>query len=129
MSKHKPKPGRMLLPIVLMVTACASTYQPVVDMQGVDHYKYQRDLAECRGYAEKVSPFEDAGIGTLLGAAGGAALGAATGAAVGSPASGAALGAAAGGIGGAGYGGLSAAERQKAIINNCLKGRGYKVLG
>lgn len=114
---------------ILLVAACASTYQPVVDMKGVDYYKYQQDLSECRGYAEKVNPLEDAGIGTLLGAAGGAALGAATGAAVGSPATGAAFGAAAGGLGGAGYGGLTGADRQKTIINNCLKERGYKVLG
>jgi outer membrane lipoprotein SlyB len=114
---------------VLLVAACASTYQPVVDMKGVDYYGYQRDLSECRGYAEQVNPIEDAGVGTLLGAAGGAALGAATGAALGSPASGAALGAAAGGIGGGSYGGITGADRQKTIINNCLKERGYKVLG
>ncbi|MDD5586419.1 MAG: glycine zipper domain-containing protein [Alphaproteobacteria bacterium] len=113
----------------MFVAACASTYQPVVDMQGVDTYKYQQDLSACRQYAEQVNPWESAGIDTLIGAAGGAALGAATGAVVGSPAMGAATGAAVGGIGGGAYGGLSGADRQKAIISNCLKGRGYKVLG
>jgi outer membrane lipoprotein SlyB len=113
----------------LAVAACASTYQPVIDLQGVDNYKYQQDLAACRQYAEQVNPVQDAGLDALIGAAGGAALGAATGAALGSPAYGAAAGAAAGGIGGAGYGGISGAERQKGIINKCLAGRGYKVLG
>jgi len=113
----------------LALVACAHNYQPVVDMQGVDQYKYQQDLAACRQYADQVNPVEDAGIDALIGAAGGAALGAATGAIVGSPAYGAAAGAAAGGIGGAGYGGVKGAERQKAIINKCLIGRGYKVLG
>lgn len=112
----------------LTVAACASTYQPIVDMRGVDQFRYQQDLAECRQYAEQVNPVQDAGLDALLGAAGGAALGAATGAIVGSPAYGAATGAAVGGIGGAGYGGISGAEKQKSVINNCLRGRGYKVL-
>jgi hypothetical protein len=112
----------------LGIAACASTYQPIVDTRGVDPYRYQQDLADCRSYADQVNPAQDAGVGALLGAAGGAALGAASGAVFGSPATGAAAGAAVGGIGGGGYGGLSAAERQKKVINNCLRERGYKVL-
>jgi outer membrane lipoprotein SlyB len=115
--------------VLALLAGCAHTYQPVVDTQGVDQYKYQQDLAQCRSYAEQVNPWENAGIDTLIGAAGGAALGAATGAAVGAPAAGAAVGAAAGGIGGAGYGGISSANRQQIIINNCLRERGYRVLG
>lgn len=124
----KLKTNNFALALAIFISACAATYQPVVDMKGVDHFKYQQDLSECRSYADRINPLEDLGVGTLLGAAGGAALGAATGAAIGSPATGAAMGAAAGGIGGASYGGLSAAERQKTIIKNCLKQRGYKVL-
>ncbi len=112
-----------------LAVGCAHAYQPVVDMKGVDPYRYEQDLAECRRYAEQVSPLQDAGLSALIGAAGGAALGAASGAAFGSPATGAAAGAALGGVGGAGYGGLSGADRQKSIINNCLHGRGYRVLG
>ncbi len=121
--------GLISVAAVVLLTGCAHSYQPVVDMQNVDQYRYQKDLTECRQYADQVSPLEDAGTDLLIGALGGAALGAATGAIVGDAAMGAATGAAVGGIGGAGYGGLSGAEKQKQIIRNCLSGRGYKVLG
>ncbi len=117
------------LMVTTLLAGCAHSYQPVVDMKGVNQQKYQQDLAECRQYADQINPVQDAGLDALIGAAGGAALGAATGAAFGSPAYGAAAGAAAGGIGGAAYGGVGGAEKQKSIINRCLQGRGYKVLG
>ncbi len=117
------------LVVILLLAGCAHSYEPVVDLKHVDQEKYQQDLNECRSYADKVDPLSDAGTHALIGGAFGAALGAATGAVVGNAGAGAALGAAAGGIGGAGEGGLTGAQRQKSIINKCLSGRGYKVLG
>jgi len=111
-----------------LLSGCASSYQPVVDLKGVDSNRYQQDLAECRKYAEKVDVAEDAATDTLIGAGVGAALGAAVGAIAGDPGTGAAIGATAGGIGGGAGGVGSSAQRQKSIINNCLSGRGYRVL-
>lgn len=114
---------------VLALAACATTYTPVVDTKGVDMTKYQQDLNECRALADQVDAVEDgatdAAIGAGVGAAGGAALGALSGDA----GIGAATGAIIGAFGGGGAGAVNAKERQKNIMNNCLRGRGYKVLG
>jgi hypothetical protein len=119
------------LAIILSLSACATpqTYTPIIDLKGVDAYQYQQDLAECRQYGAQVNPAGDAAGGALLGGGIGAALGAATGAVFGSPGSGAAVGAAIGGIGSGAGGGLDGVEKQKQIINNCLLGRGYRLLG
>jgi outer membrane lipoprotein SlyB len=116
------------LALILILAGCAQSYQPVVDTKGVDNAKYQQDLAECRQYAEQVSPAGEAATTGLLGAAGGAALGAIVGAFSGGAGTGAAIGAATGGAVGAGAGGVSGISEQKRIINNCLRGRGYNVL-
>lgn len=98
----------------------------------------QRDMDECRGWAERTtgySPAGDtakgAGIGAAIGALGGAAAGAAIGAATGSPGTGAAIGAAAGGIGGAGIGGTHQYSKSKQGFErayaNCMSARGYTV--
>jgi outer membrane lipoprotein SlyB len=118
----------LLVGLTLAVSACAQTYHPVVDMQGVDPSRYAGDLSVCRQYATQVSPAEDALIGTLAGGLLGAALGAATGAAVGAPGTGAAIGAAALGIGGLGGGVAHGVSAQMDIIRNCMRGRGYAVL-
>ncbi len=120
-----------LAAVALTLSACAtaSTYQPVVDMKNVNPQKYQQDLAECRQYAEQVDVAGNGATDTLLGAGLGAAAGAALGAISGAPATGAALGATVGGFGGGGAGVANSVQRQQTIINNCLKGRGYNVLG
>jgi outer membrane lipoprotein SlyB len=118
----------VLVGLAMTVSACAQTYNPVVDMQGVDPSRYAGDLSVCRQYATQVSPVEDAMIGTIAGGLLGAALGAATGAAVGAPGAGAALGAAAFGIGGLGGGVAHGVSSQMDIIRNCMRGRGYAVL-
>lgn len=110
------------IPALLFLSACASTYQPVVDMKGVKAEKYQRDLMECRNYAMQVDPANQAIAGALIGAALGAAL---TGSIDDSYAlSGAGTGAVAGAAAGVGKG----AQDQVTIINNCMRGRHYKVL-
>jgi hypothetical protein len=114
--------------IVLTLAACAQTYEPVVDLKGVDQNKYQADLAECRAYAEKVSPVGEAATGAVLGAALGAGIGAIAGAAGGDVSTGAGYGAAIGGTAGLAGGGAHGVSGQIEVINNCLRGRGYKVL-
>ncbi len=115
------KPFYCAITTALFLSACAS-YQPVVDMKGVKPEKYQKDLAECQNYAMQVDPANQALAGALIGAALGAAM-------VGSfddsyALSGAGTGAVAGAAAGTGKG----AQDQVTIINNCMKGRGYKVL-
>ena len=65
-----------------------------------------------------------AGTGALVGAAGGALLGAIAG----SPGTGAALGATVGGLGGGAYRGVGAEDKYKSSYNNCMSGRGHKVI-
>jgi hypothetical protein len=101
----------------------------MIDARTVDDPgRYQADLAECRAYAEQVSPVEEAAGSAVVGAALGAALGAITGAFTGSAGTGAALGGALGGTTGAAGGAFSGAEGQRDVIRNCLSGRGYSVL-
>jgi len=128
-SKHPRVTRALAVVLSLGVAACAQSYQPVIDMKGVDEAKYQQDLSECRAYAEQVSPAGQAatsgGIGALLGAA----LGAIAGAFSGDAGRGAAIGASVGGVGGAASGVGEGVSDQKQIIRNCLRGRGYSVLG
>lgn len=112
----------------LLAAGCAGQYEPVVDTRDVDPVQYETDLAECRQYAEQVSPATDAAVGGGIGAAIGAATGAAIGAVVGSPGTGAAIGAIGGGSSGAVGGAGSGIDREKRIVRNCLSGRGYIVL-
>ena len=58
------------------LAACAAqTYDPVVDTGNVDQAQYQRDLYECRQYAEQVNPTGEAAENALIGAGAGAVLG------------------------------------------------------
>lgn len=121
---------RFLPASLLLLSSCAQTHQPVVDLGGQNSGRYQQDLFECRQYAEQVSPVEDAAIGGVGGAAAGAALGAVTGALLGGVGTGeaAAFGAATGGLLGLGGGALHGTSQQQDIIDRCLRGRGYNVL-
>ncbi len=112
--------------IVLPVTAaflfggCASHPDPIIDTKGVNMAQYERDLAECKGYAENVSVTE----GTAKGAAVGAVIGAAAGAISGD----AGRGAGYGGISGGTQSGLKNKGEQERIVKKCVRGRGYRVL-
>lgn len=123
----------MRVPIVLcaaFVAGCAQTFRPIVDMKAVDEAKYEQDLAECRAYADEVSPLEEAGAGALFGVLVGAALGAVLGATGDglSAGAGAVAGAALGGTTGVVAGGAGGAQAQADVIKACLSGRGYRVL-
>ena len=113
-----------LIPVlaVTLITSCAN--DPIIDKQGVDEKKYQSDLAQCQLYADQVdSPAEGAKQGAV-----GAAVGGALGAVLGNRHS-AAEGVGAGAIFGSTRGVTEAEQRKQRVLFNCMKGRGYKVLG
>ncbi len=116
------------------LAACASTpgtqYRPILDTKGgVDTARFEQDLAECQTYAGQVGVAEEAAGGAGVGALVGAATGAAIGAILGDPGIGAAIGATEGGVEGLVEGAGDGVDRRKTVINNCLKHRGYPVLG
>ena len=129
MCKYSTRRIIAVLAMAGMLSACADTYQPVIDPKGVDMGNYQNDLLECRQLAQQVDASGNTATDAGIGALGGAALGAVVGAIGGNAGAGAAIGGVTGLAGGAASGGISNTQRQKMIINRCLIGRGYKVLG
>ena len=122
----------MLLIIIMIggLAACAGAdYRPVVDMAGHTQAEYDRDLATCQNRARSVRDnddvAEDAGLGALGGAAGGAVLGAIGG----NAGLGAGVGAVAGLVGAGGYKEVETENREQRIITNCMRARGFNVLG
>ncbi|MFD0978936.1 hypothetical protein SAMN05421757_101406 [Tropicimonas sediminicola] len=115
------------IPLICIVAACANTgssYQPVID--GPIGPNYANDLAACQSIAAQQGAFDN---NTAAAAATGAALAGGTTAVFnnrGTNARDAALiGAAAGVAGGA----LQQQQNKEAIIRNCMRGRGYNVVG
>ncbi|MDD5460578.1 MAG: glycine zipper family protein [Methylococcales bacterium] len=115
------------------VSGCYSYggYQPTVDTYNDPNaYRINQDIAECKQLASQSSGGTTketaigAGTGALIGAAGGAIVGAFTG----NPGAGAAIGAAAGGFGGGATKGFSTEERYKNAYNNCMSGRGHRII-
>ena len=85
----------------VLLTACAGAeVWPIVDMNGVNEARYEKDLAECQEYVKEAS-----GMGGT-----------------------AAEGAGAGAVIGGGGGAYKGNESQEAVEKKCLVGRGYKVL-
>jgi outer membrane lipoprotein SlyB len=118
----------LILFILLTVSGCAG-HRPIVDMQGVDANRYETDLAQCQQYAEQISPGKSAVIGAVAVAAGAAILGGVA-AMVFDLDVGDVMGDAAilGGTVGAMEGAVASGKNQKELIENCMLGRGYKVL-
>lgn len=117
----------------ILLSACASQggWTPTVDAYNDPNaHRINQDMAECKQLASQASggtateTATGAGVGALVGAAGGAIVGAF----LNNPGIGAAVGAAAGGIGGAATQGVSAENNFKGAYNNCMSGRGHKVL-
>ncbi|MBE9539780.1 MAG: glycine zipper family protein [Proteobacteria bacterium] len=118
---------KRLLPLaivpLLILAACTTTDEIIIDTKGVNMANYETDLAECRAYTEQVAVGEK----TAKGAASGAVVGGAIGAIVGNS-SNAARGAGVGAVTG-GARGVSQGEQDKVrVVKNCLRGRGYRVL-
>lgn len=117
------KPGLVcVVTIAWLLAACAQ--QPIVDMKGVDREQYRQDLAECEQYAQQVSTGEEVAKHAVIGAAVGGAIGAVVG-----DSRTAERVAGAGAISGSTKGAARAEQRKDRVVFNCLKGRGYKVLG
>ncbi len=99
-------------------------YTPVIDLQGVDQGKYGADLAACRQLAKNV----DAGRASMEGAIGGAILGAALSGMLGGGRQTTIDSANLGGFTGLNAAAADATRQSKAIIINCMVGRGYRAL-
>lgn len=132
--------------MILPLAACASTrdmsaWRPQIDNRDVDTVQYEQDLTECRAYAE-ANPDADTEqaredgmlAGGLLG--GGAVAGsvAGTAAVVGTAAVAAVALPVALAVGGTALmmgraNGQQAEIRYQSIVNACLSGRGYRVIG
>lgn len=117
----------------ILLTGCYSQggYQPTVDpYNNPNAHRIDQDAYECKQLANQATGGTaketaiGAGVGGLVGAAGGAVVGAFTG----NPGAGAAIGAAAGGFGGAAKQGFSAEDRFRNAYNNCMSGRGHRVI-
>ena len=126
--------GKILIGIfVIFAVACApipQSYQPVIDTgsSGFSWNQYYKDLEECRSYAKQVSPANQAVGEAVVGSIFGAALGAILGSGFHSAGSSAGIGAGISGLTGAAHGAGNAIQEQKRIIDNCMRGRGYRVL-
>lgn len=108
-----------------LIAACADSganYRPILD--GPVTPAYQADLAACQTLARNQNQLDQETLGaTVLGAGAGALLGGADddGEALG----GAIVGALAGGTASA----VDVGERREAIVLECLRGRGHRVVG
>lgn len=119
------KPAISALIATSLIAACADSganYQPILD--GPAMPAYQADLAACQALARDQKQFDQETLGAaVLGAGAGAVLGEVddNGDALG----GAIVGALAGGTASA----VDVNERRKAIVVECLRGRGHRVVG
>lgn len=112
-----------VLSILLVLSACTTTDEIIIDKKGVDMARYEQDLAECREYSQEVKTAEKGARGAASGAVVGGLIGAVSG-----DSSRAAEGAGVGAIGG-GARGLNEGERDEVqVVKRCLRGRGYRVL-
>jgi uncharacterized protein YcfJ len=111
--------------LTLMLCACADSganYTPILD--GTPTAAFRTDLSSCRALARNQRQFDQETAGAaILGAGAGALLAAAddSGDAIG----GAVAGALAGGVATA----VDASERREAIVVECMRGRGHRVVG
>lgn len=112
-----------LLPV--LVSACAGSgadYTPILD--GTPTAAFQSDLSACQTLARDQRQLDRETAGAaVLGAGAGALLGAADDDA--DAAGGALAGALAGGVAGT----VTASARREAIVVDCLRGRGHRVVG
>lgn len=121
----------------LLLASCAQnvgnryTYEPVVDVaaSGKTHEQYAIDLRECQQLAAQRDGTGEAVASAIAGALLGAALGGIVGHAYGAPQHGAAYGAGVGGITAGAKGAAAGHGNQQAIVQRCLTGRGYSVVG
>lgn len=107
---------------IVLVAACAdrgANYRPILD--GTPTPAYEADLAACQALARDQFDKETLGA-TVLGTGVGAALGEADN---GDALGGAVAGALTGGVASA----VDVSDRRAAIVVECLRGRGHRVVG
>lgn len=114
---------RYLWLIMSIIIAAGCAHRPIIDSRGVDMVQYERDLSQCKAYADQVMVARKAGVGAVAGAA----IGAAVGAAVGDSETAGRL-AGAGAVTGAAKGTGRGVNERHRVVNNCLRNRGYAVL-
>lgn len=111
--------------LAALLTGCADSgadYTPILD--GPPTASFQSDLTDCQTLARDQHQFDQETAGAVvLGAGAGALLGAADDDAD------AAGGAVAGALAGGAVGLLNASEQREAIVVECLRGRGHRVVG
>jgi len=110
-----------------LLTACVSQpYTPVIDhVNGQNMTTYTNDLASCQRLAsERMSAMQGAGAGAIAGAL----LGGAIMAALGGNSDAIVQVAGATAIAGAAGGAADGLNNTASIVNNCMSGRGYRVL-
>ncbi len=129
----------LLINVVFLFVGCASQ-RPVLypnnQFNTVGETVAMQDVEECMkrasAYGIKTQPVKKVAGSSALGTASGAAVGSATGAVTGRAARGAASGAA-GGFAGGFMWGLFKVKKvdpvQKNFVNECLRLKGYKVIG
>ena len=124
------KISRILLMVlsISFITGCATTtgsnYRPILDTQGIDFNRYEKDLRDCQSFATQTAgAAESAAAGAVAGAVLGGVLAAAAGKNY-SRTNTARVGAVTGAVGA----GAEGETNQRNIIRRCLAGRGYKVL-
>ena len=114
--------------VMAMLAGCVTTptmYAPVIDMQTVsDTSQYTSDLTACQQYASQIDAARGAATGAVLGAVIGVGVGLLFGLRGQALAQVAGVGALSGGVNVAAEAGRSVIQ----IVNNCMAGRGYKVL-
>jgi len=115
-------PALAALPLVAACDDTGARYRPILD--GTPSAAYETDLAACQALARDQRQFDQETVAAAV-------LGAGVGAVLGSVSDGA--DAAGGAIAGALAGGTSVAvetsERREAIVVECLRGRGHRVVG
>ncbi len=109
--------------MALLLVACTTTDEIIIDEKGVNMTQYAQDLAQCRQYSSGVQTSEKAARGAVSGAVVGGLVGAAAGNSRDAQ-RGAGVGAVTGGAKG-----ISEGERTEVqVVKRCLRGRGYRVL-
>ncbi len=117
----------LVVPALVLVGACANSganYQPVID--GPVGPNYNSDLAQCQQLAASQASVDGSTAGN---AAIGAAGAAATTAIIQDSSSNLGRAAAAGAVIGAGADVIAKNQNREVIVRNCMRGRGYNVVG
>ena len=112
-----------VIAVTVLLSACTTTNEIIIDQKGVNMSAYEQDLAECRTYAAQVKTNEKTAKGAGSGAVVGGLIGAITGGV-----EGAARGAGVGAVGGGARGASEGQRSEVEVVKRCLGGRGYRVL-